>query len=330
MRRSSSLLVLLAAFVLLGASSLTLAQPTPADAENAQNAAPRYERAWSLMSEDLLESAFERLKTPWEPNWSPSERDRELLRKAQESIRTLIKASAAPECEFEIDASVGLGTPLPHLEKMQRSAMLLAADARLKLDAGEIDAAVERLAAGYRLAEHAARGPMNVSSINAASVFAAADHIAAYADKRDLLNEKHIETLAKTFQRFNPEDPFHHVASLKEGRRIMLEWLHDELLGKDPDKRIDGKMSRAFPDLNAEDQAVLKTWVISVDRVYQMALDAWSEADAAGRLEKLEKAVSDNVHGPLAQMVTPSFSRYRRHQMRSRDLFTKASERFRK
>jgi len=324
---------------LLAPMSPTFAQANLTDFEVSQNAALRYYQAWSLMSDELADSISEGLDEPhepWEPPWSPAEEDLKLLRGAGNPIRILLRGSKLERCDFGIDYQRGPETLLPHLGELRRGAMLLIADARLKIDAGEIDEAVQRIAAGYRMAEHTAQNPLPITTIVAVSMFAVADGMATHADQRNLLNDEHRAALRTALERFDPDDPFSFVQAMEMERRMNVDWLRRRIQTHDSTESFETELQRLFGEqasrsginLDFENLSAAHTQIELLDQMYAHARRAFSSANPAQELKRLEGNVDAGAYGPLASLFQPKFSLlYDQYYNRAKNLFEDAFSR---
>jgi hypothetical protein len=132
---------------------------------------------------------------------------------AQPVIDRLVWATRLEWCDWEIDYSAGYDTDLPHLSKLRDLALLLRADARRAMHAGDEDTAAEDVAAIVRMSRHVGgKGPIE-AMVAFAMLFTAGDLTTEYAGS---WNKSQRRTVRLEFQQIDRRDPF--------GGDAMLEW----------------------------------------------------------------------------------------------------------
>lgn len=206
---------------------LALAPPTSLRAEPPVNAALRYWPFWSLEltpeRERLLASlaptvAGDDWRAPADPSQLASD----------DELRELVATTNLPHCDFQLDRARGMGLLLPDVGKLHSSARLLAACARIRLDAADRDGAVELLTAGYRLAGHTAAQRTGVHSASALRMLRLIDSVAARADLQRPFSPTQRAALLDALAWVDDADPLlFRDAYLLEGASI-ASWIRAE------------------------------------------------------------------------------------------------------
>jgi hypothetical protein len=120
------------------------------------NAAIEYARIDAAMGEGFFDPLVN-VSTRTPPDASESK----FLAGQQELVRQIIAASRIERCDFGVDRTQGLNTPMPHLAGVRHCAQLLQYDAHRMISSPTGAAeATERLAALFRVARHAGSDPM--------------------------------------------------------------------------------------------------------------------------------------------------------------------------
>lgn len=305
------------------AAALAVAAPAAA-VDSSQNAALRYWRAWSVMSPELQEAVK---SVPQEDLAVAGAKlpDGVRQRVASEGpgvVALLRRAAAMPECDFANETELGPGMLLPQLGPMRVSARLLAIDARMALDAGNADDAVESLVAGYRVSLHATEGNALIGSLVGAACFKAVDAVAGDALARNALNAAARARLREALAGFDPADPFRVHASFVEEGTAMVGWLRGLASGSGGAARV----REALKPLGAEDavvaaladadDAAMGSYIDLFAAFYRHMLAAWDAPDAATKLAELEGRVAEGAYGPItlamAGAVTKAYEAHER------------------
>jgi len=303
-----------------------------APVETNDNAALRYWRAFSLLSE----ADSETIKTLHDAQqargdtWLDNQEHAEWLASKGETIGLLIDASEMPEADFGIDYAKGIDALLTHLSPMRASARLLLLRARADLRAGEPDLAVERVAAAMRMAEHITDDRVIISSLVSATTFKAAGDLILEAHESGALDGADLTPVRGAMDRFDRRDPFAVLESVRSERDIFGGWLHRTLADLPENGRagtvldmlslsatkMDEEGRRAIATI--ETNKGLDSQMASLRLYFKQAIDAWHEPDAPDRLRMLEQSVSEGVFGNVAIFMAPSLTRAHEHDTRAR------------
>ncbi len=312
------------------------APAAPAPTRALDNAALGYWRAWSVL--DLDETKRNLLRdagSAADPDFVPSEELRALL--ADEDIEVILRATRRPHCDFGVDVDRGIDALLPHLAPMRDSARLLALDARVHLDDGDVDGAVERVAAGYRIAAHCASEPFLISSLVSLAVFATIDEVAAHVMTAQHLSEAQRAVLQDALGRFSADDPAGIKRGITSERDVFVSWVRDELTGPAAIERLDA-LTGDLPEseaCGAELRAMIErgegieVQIELLERYYDLVLEAWDRDDAQAAVRRLGELVEVGEMGHLAQLLAPALTRVRANDDRADALYRAAQERLR-
>jgi hypothetical protein len=307
------------------------------------NAALRYWRAIWLMGEDTPSSAihYEGLYDP-NHNHAPEGEDpypsSQLLEDKAEVIGLLIEASLLEDCDFGVDYHNGVEATLPHLSPMRKSAQLLMLDARRLLAEGNTDAATERIAAGYRLAEHMTGDRTLINALVSIACFSLVDGVVS--ENAQAFTPENRRTIAAALTRFDAEDPFGCVRAVRSEaelfggwmlQRIDNQWATPEsfaadvaMLTDDPDNP--GGLLRTFYSGDRNDQKAFQKALRAQLDQYSTALhlmaDAWNTPEAEQSLQAIGEKITEGSFGALAQLMAPALTRVHRNDTTTRDLLT--------
>ncbi|MFI4871694.1 MAG: hypothetical protein ACIARQ_07775, partial [Phycisphaerales bacterium JB061] len=201
------------------------------------NAALQYHLSWRMI-ETLLErtnltaeeiEAVDRGELP--------ERYREQLAAERNRIEDLIEVTKLTLCDFGNHSEKGIDAILPHLGVMRETGRLLIADAK-RLEATDMDAAVDRIAATIRLGEHASQSSYIIGSlVGVAIAQMAREEIQRLLDDSKL-DPGHAETLDDALNRIITDDPFHSLNAIESEAMMMKHWLKFTFTGKDAGKEL--------------------------------------------------------------------------------------------
>lgn len=295
-----------------------------------QNAALRYWRTFELGDSDSSRVIAEYTPDPQAEQWIPTDELVKALAQQQERIEALIEATRFEHCDFGVDYDDGPYVLLPHLNKLRSSALLLLLDGRMHAHQGDINNAVERSAAVYRMAEHLSHERTLISSLVSLAIFAVADDFVAELDSAGKLNAEHRATIANALGRFGTGDPFGMKAAVAAERDVMANWMRRVLVDDGLEGGIDialalfdfeaHEMDQAREDVarRIPDEATAERMIATFEQYYTMTLQAWDDPDAVAKFERLEKTYLSNPDGLLVghfAMHSSIHRNYRRGQV---------------
>jgi len=130
-----------------------------------------YQEAFGKYHEASNEEAKQLIIVGTAPDLIPGERispeiiaaSKAYLEKNKEAIELLKKAAAMEKCRFPVDFNDVWGTYPPHLTSMRQGAQLLALEAILKAEDGDIDSALDSLSAIPKMSRHLHNEPIMIS-----------------------------------------------------------------------------------------------------------------------------------------------------------------------
>ncbi|MCA9281931.1 MAG: hypothetical protein KDA30_07825 [Phycisphaerales bacterium] len=295
------------------------------------NAALRYWRAWSLITEadDTrlgetawgYESAEEFVTTP------------ELVRfieDKQQAIGLLREAAAMPECDFGVDFDKGPYALLTHLRPMRTSVHLLTLDARLHANTGDTERAVDDLVAAYRMERHMADGSMLINSLVTAATFEATTQTVERLLDEGLLDAAGRARIDAALAAFDGEDPYGIKLSLATERDVMVAWMRTNVVDQGGEARRDLETMTAeeLMELSPDERQMVEIFRNSKDikgdldkysLFYDHALAVWGSDKAEERLATLTKAAGDGQYGFFAKLMAPAMERIHPQWVKSVD-----------
>ncbi len=308
--------------------------------DSSQNAALRYWRAWTQVTPELEEAASAACLS-WrdDPGWVAS-MDPELRRVLEDDsilITTVLRATAFTECDFANDIQDGFYAILPQFGSLRMTARLLAIDARLATEAGDVDQAVSRLAAGYALAQHTTQDDLLISGLVSIAIFNLIDGEVVDLAERGLLSEPDKTELSAMLARFPMQDPFGLHAGVKGEAEVGLKWMRDMLGSGDRLHELTSLLGDTGPEADPQAWQRLVQVVeshqgfdeayASFERYYADVLAAWGAADGTQRLEQAAADAKAGKYGIFAFWYAPSLGRVHENYLKSARQFEAARER---
>lgn len=326
---------------LIATAALAIAAPMALAVESNDNAALRYWRAWSLLDGDLRMS-ISGISGAWKDDvaWAEglNDRLREMLEDPDDTtVRTILRATRLESCDFAPDLEEdGIFAILPHLGPMRVTARLLAIDAQLAHEAGDIDQAVDRYAAGYRVAEHAAQGRALISKLVARAVFLYIDERVEKLAQSGQLTDDHRAILREALSRFDPEDPAGLLDGI-EGERIFgMDLARVQIPEYYERGQLDELLELTMTDDRAYAEATIGELIDSgayeqeikgLQRFYDDVLDAWEKPDGQARMSELDLGASRGEYGWITRFTAPALGRIHTQWIESREHYAEALQR---
>jgi hypothetical protein len=253
------------------------------------------------------------------------------LDNAQKLIEQLVWASRLDRCDFGLMYQEGWSVLLPHLGKMRSASRILRSDAWRKLDAGEADAAADRLAAIYDMSRQVSRDRVLISSLVGMAMAAHAHVLTNRALEERSLTDAGRDALIAALERFEPDDPFNARECVKMEGVVSLGWLAKEF-GDGPDAGarflnltpgmgavLEPAPTNGAPsDAVAHDPSAIENRIRHLDGaglvaearrltpLYEQAVAAWELPDASDRLNALSALVEVGAFGDLGSIFAPA------------------------
>lgn len=315
---------------------LTLSSGAALAVDSKVNAALRYWRAWSLITERDDQTLSD---SPWgyEADFETTPELVRFIEDKQQIIGLLREAAAMPGCDFGIDYHKGPHALMTHLRPVRTSVHLLTLDARLHANTGDTDTAVADLEAAFRLERHLAGGSMIIGGLVTMATFEATSRVVTHMTNEGMLDADGKKALGEVLATFDERDPFGIKAGVEMERQAMVAWfaqhvvdadgdgrrelveMTDEVLGElDPQQRQLVEMFRTSKDLHAE--------LEMFDKYYQHVLAVWEHDDADGRLATISDHASKGGYGFFAQLLAPALGKVHQNWVKSVQVFKDTTE----
>lgn len=194
-------------------------------APGTRNAADLHKPLIDLMK-GMPMSDIELIGDPWE---SPVGSLEYVLETYEKELATLKDALALPYCNWQTPFfEEGQEVRVPHLSYARTMARLLVCEARVRTEAGDLEAAAESILNILRLSEHVAPEPLSISMLVAGSIDAfAIEAIERFLEDQERIPPALLDALRKRRPRARLRD-----ALLAEGTMMISEFV--ELAGGSP------------------------------------------------------------------------------------------------
>ena len=192
------------------------------------------------------------------------------LTDADPIITMLREASHTARCDFAAVRGHWVPAIPAYLPGFRELANLLVADADRLLQAGEADAAVDRLEICYRMSAHLAKDGLITSALVSHDMFNAADAILQRELTQAFFEDVHRELLHQALETMSRKDPFGYIAGITSARKAIERWLKAIRQGGGAAQLDLGEFARGW------DVDRLLAWLV-VARHIQDAL-GWPEA----------------------------------------------------
>ena len=312
--------------------AIVLATATNADAQlikQNDNAALRYWRAFSLMSEADTETTKE-LASQDGDGWLQNEEHVKWLEGRASAIELLTDASRMTESDFGIDYDKGIEALITHLGPMRSSARLLILRAEADLHEGNTADAIEHAAAALRMAEHISDEGILISSLVSVSIFSTASEFIHRAHKDGEFQHEDLTPIRDALARFDRNDPFGAERAVEAEAEIFGGWIHRKLADADANERAELLVSLTGDpsDHPTERTRRLIESVDTLDKLdaqmssYKLycvqALAIWNDEDASEQLRELGEGISKGLFGNVAMYLAPAMNKVHSRDMEAR------------
>ncbi|MGP1346467.1 MAG: hypothetical protein ACTS3F_07355 [Phycisphaerales bacterium] len=246
------------AMIAASALAISMMGPAASAVDSKDNAALKYWRALSLMTDEQSRALRGAVYSITEYGLEFDEGERvmeadELLDQMDLVIEMLVEGSQLTGCDFAVDWHKGIEALLPELSPMRNAARLLMLDASRELNSGDPEAAAERVATVLRMGEHVSQDPVLITSLVGLAMFRMAGDFAIAGERAGVWTEESRTTIAHALDRYHGEDPFRFIRSMRGEERWVGDWL---------EQRIDKEWST--PEGFLEDVRMF-TEVVSID-----------------------------------------------------------------
>lgn len=279
------------------------------------NAALLYYKVWiDPYFKDFKEPCNEQFQSS-DAAWRPSPELCKLLKDHQGFIAMVLRATQAPECDFGIEWSQGIGTILPHLGYSRSLARILGTDARRCMMEGKFDEAAERVAAIYRLAGHVAKDGVLISGLVSAAIVTLADSQVTVLMSNTSLTVNGKQMILTEAKRLQEADSFGIKSGIAGEKRWTCDWLRGYAKGPEAGKLIAAQITPlADPNVGEPiNDAIGKMTETEVgaeldrcEKLYADVLAMWDLPDAKERLKVIESRLESGEYGTIAKVLTPA------------------------
>jgi len=278
----------------------------------------RYRRLQASMPAPTLRADLDRITAYLhDPAAEPSDDLRSFLARMEPALGMVRRASARRDHDFDLDYAQGPRIPLPHLSDLRVLGRCLSADARMRLDDGDIESAARHVAAVYRMADHARHDRLVRSAQCGQSLFTTADRVTRNALDRGEIGPVEAGILLEALGRLDPVDPFGLASGIANERAITMPWYREHY-------GTDGGLDRLREDLETHNvdvarRAVFDTMtqddldasIFDAERVMQAVITAMNLGDPARtyhELVRLDRQIARELHGAFAHAVLPELA----------------------
>jgi hypothetical protein len=315
--------------------SLTQDEQTIRPPTTAGNAAWVYIKAWDTLPTDqqartkLGETLVDRPKA----GGKLSKGQREQLATLGTFIDGVVSASTMEQCDWGPRFEDGLMCLLPHLGQLRTSARALALDARRLAEDGNGTLAAERVAAMFRLSEHASADTVIISTLVGVAIGNFASTVTDELHTQGDLTPAGARTIRAALRRVVTKDLYRTGEALETERRLVIDWLRRECKGPDAGKvlvrhlSLLGSMREVGIDPREQvffmDEAKLAGEFDRAERFYDLVKLAWGRPNALAALQELELEAAEGQHGMVTAAVAASFSRVRYSTEHARRTFAR-------
>ena len=325
------------ASLLTAAAAVSLAAPTHAQQPAAQAAIPRLaeiqfpridkdpNNAALLYYKVWIDPVFQELKDPCGeqfsgsgPAWKPDATLVKLLNDHQGFIAMLLRATQAPECDFGVEWSQGIGALLPHLGYLRASARILGCDARRCIMERKYDEAAERIAAMYRMSEHISHDGVLISGLVSVAICNLADAQVYAQMSLASITVDGKKMLLEEARKLTKPDAFGIKNGISGERTWTCEWLRGFATGPFAG-RIIAEQILPLSQPEAKDgtaDAIRKMTEAEVAndldkcmRFYVDVIQAWDQDDAKDRLKAIEANLERGDYGIVATILCPALNK---------------------
>ena len=301
----------------------------------AGNAAWVYIKAWDTLPTDqekrvkFGEAVTERPKV----GEKLTKAQREQLAAHAAFIEGVVAASSMEQCDWGPRFEDGLMCLLPHLGQLRNSARALALDARRLAEDGNGTLAAERVAAMFRMSEHACNDTVIISTLVGVAIGNFASTVTDELHKQGDLTPAGARTIRAALRRVVTKDLYRTGEALETERRLVIDWLRRECRGPDAGKflvrhlSLLGSMREVGIDPREQvffmDEAKLAGEFDRAERFYDLVKLAWNRPNALAALQELELEAAEGQHGLVTAAVAASFSRVRYSTEHARRTFAR-------
>lgn len=272
------------------------------------NAALGYYRAWNLMDRDLQLGLLSD-----DDEFRVSDEGAERLAGAQDTVRSLLEASANGVADWDIAYGEGPLALLPHLGLMRASARVVGADALRHAASGDHSGAAERIAALYRMSGDVSGDRILISSLVGMAIGNEANKLANHLLDARVIDADNAAVVLEAIEELDAADRF----GLRDA--IVGEWrmIAEFLLARSPEEGA-GKWLIETMGMEADDAESKR--IAAMDKpalirelggwsaYYSDMLGAWDAGDRA-RMDAVVERLKDGEYGTITVVMAASLTR---------------------
>ena len=318
-------------------SAAAWAQDAQQQQQQQHNAAVWYQRAieqWNQLTPEQHDLFYH-----FDSTQLPSPELRAVLVQAQPLLRNLEHGSMQSFSDYQLDRSLGIELPLPHLNMMRNIAMVANVDALVRLHDGDSAGAAARIAWLYRMAGHVGDDRIIISSMVGQGIFDLADRTAQFGFDRAAFDPTDIAPMLSAVEWLGTKDPFNYVEATLGEQEWIVDWMLREFDGEDgPFRFAQALDSYSFPNndriaaialLDQEEfRAAAEQYRHMLDEVAAiMTLEAPEAAKKA--MQEWDKRLEAGEFGPLAMIMSSAFGSALERKLRGEQRVAERTELYR-
>ncbi len=349
LRRSVSRLVIpLAASLVVASSGLAQSAPTtpqdkmaglhPPTLGGQTNAALLYFQAFERLSQDDAKLIVEKY-TDRKAGRFPDEETAKVLLANQRYIEDLMFAANTSACDFGVRYDQGFEALLPHLGHMRRGVRVLLADAFRLVREGKSDGAAKRVSAAIRMAEHASRDRILISSLVGGAITSAGVNFCEELLAEGALTSEVARAASTALKEQREDDYMGFRAAVHGESTLAVDWARGRFkgatAGADFARVLTASTATSVQEmanpLTKMDETQLGVELDRLAAYYAEVQSVWDTPDAAKRLTELEEELQQGKWGAAAQVAGAAFGKSRVSSQRiraERDLAIKRLDAF--
>lgn len=289
------------------------AQDLAAAGELDQNAALSYWQAFALMP-PIDEALRKQLAEAASGEGEISEDLQQLIADSENALKYLHRGGRCESCSWGIASEEGPYAYLPHLAKARELSRAALLRARIRIEAGQVDQAIDDIVATVQLGRRAGQEGVIVLINILVGMAIEAQAIENLAHTMHLLDQDHRDLLARRLQEVQPA--LNMEAAIRGEKDVFLGWLIRQLenggssdsvldlVSGDIDEGTIERVKQASPEQ-------LLAWARGLGSYYDEGLEIMrlSPEQADARMKDMGARLADSKSGnPLGLLFLPAFA----------------------
>lgn len=292
------------------------------------NAALLYHRLWTIHDSgiSMFRDAVSAEALDFDnPEWVPDDMLAELLEDLQPYIRGLMVAAAEPDADWGIEYREGVEALLPHLRSLRDAARVLRADARRLIEAGEHEAAADRVIAIYRMSTQSRNDGLMISAMVNTAIGAMASMETRLLVVGYDLDPDASRSILRAIDAMPSEDRYGVEYAVAIEPPFFADWIRRTFTDERPGEKLVGAMMiedgiEAEP-VRAMTRAELFRELELYEQFGRDVVRVWNDQEVFVKLGELTRGLRDGEYGHIARLMAPSFTNVRQQAERAeRDL----------